>query len=101
MHDLDRIAPKADSTILIIDAGPIGLCLAQLLKLNDDAYLMLTANAGLKMELAKKLAYADEYMDLDRERPQAQWTELKERFTYGLNIVIEASESVQMLKNTI
>lgn len=72
MYGLDRIIPKADSTILIIDAGAIDLCLAQLLKLNDDAHLMLAANIGPKMKLAKKLTYADEYMNLDRERPQAQ-----------------------------
>ena len=101
MHGLDRIAPKAGSTILMIGAGPIGLYLAQLLKLNGDAHLVLTANAGPKMKLAKKLAYADEYMNLDRERSQAQWTELKERFAYGFDVVVEASGSVQMLKDTI
>ena len=101
IHGLDRIAPKAGSTILMIGAGPTGLCLAQLLKLNGGAHLVLAANAGPKMELAKKLACADEYVDLDRERPQAQWTELKERFAYGFDVVVEASGSVQVLKDAI
>ena len=62
---------------------------------------MLAANAGPKMELAKKLACADEYVDLDRERPQAQWADLKERYAYGFDVVIEASGSVQVLKDAI
>ena len=101
IHGLDRIAPKAGSTVLMIGAGPTGLCLAQLLKLNGAAHMVLAANAGPKMELAKKLACADEYVDLDREHPQAQWAELKEKYTYGFDVVIEASGSVQVLKDSI
>ena len=101
IHGLDRIAPKAGSTVLMIGAGPTGLCLAQLLKLNGAAHMVLAANAGPKMELAKKLACADEYVDLDREHPQAQWAELKEKYAYGFDVVIEASGSVQVLKDSI
>ena len=101
IHGLDRIAPKPGSTVLMIGAGPTGLCLAQLLKLNGGAHVVLAANAGPKMELAKKLACADEYVDLDRERPQAQWAELKEKYTYGFDVVVEASGSVQVLKDAI
>ena len=95
------IAPKAGSTVLMICAGPTGLCLAQLLKLNGGAHMVLAANAGPKMELARKLACADEYVVLDRERPQAQWAASKEKYAYGFDVVIEASGSVQALKDAI
>ena len=101
IHGLDRIAPKAGSTILMIGAGPTGLCLAQLLKLNGSAHLVLAANAGPKMELAKELGCADEYVDLDRERPEAQWTELKEEFKYGFDVVVEATGNVMVLNDAI
>ena len=101
IHGLDRIAPKAGSTILMIGAGATGLCLSQLLKLNGSAHLVLAANAGPKMELAKKLGCADEYVDLDRKQPETQWTELKERFKYGFDVVVEASGSVKVLNDAI
>ena len=101
IHGLDRIAPKVGSTILMIGAGATGLCLAQLLKSNGSARLVLAANAGQKMELARKLKCADEYVDLDRERPEPQWTELKKRYKYGFDIVVEASGSVEVLNDAI
>jgi D-arabinitol dehydrogenase (NADP+) len=61
----------------MIGAGPAGLILAQLLKLNGANYLTLAANAGLKMGLAKKLEVADEYIPLDRKRPKKQWEQMK------------------------
>ena len=85
----------------MIGAGATGLCLAQLLKLNGSARLVLAANAGPKMELAKKLKCADDYVDLDREKPEAQWTKLKESFKHGFDVVVEASGSVKVLNDAI
>jgi D-arabinitol dehydrogenase (NADP+) len=101
VHGLDRIDPKVGSTMLMIGAGPTGLCLAQLLKLNGCSHLVLAANAGPKMELAKKLHCADEYIDLDREEPAAQWTALKESYPTGFDVVVEASGSPQVLEQAI
>ena len=101
IHGLDRIAPKVGSTILMIGAGATGLCLAQLLKLNGSAKLVLAANAGPKMELAKKLGCADEYVDLDREQPEAQWRDLKKRNEHGFDVVVEASGSLKVLNDAI
>ena len=53
------------------------------------------------MELARKLRCADEYVDLDREQPEAQWRELKENFKYGFDVVVEASGSVKVLNDAI
>lgn len=101
VHGLDKIAPKVGSTMLMIGAGPTGLCLAQLLKVNGAAHLVLAANAGPKMELAKKLNCADEYVDLDRSDPAAQWKKLKETYPYGFDVVVEASGSIEVLEQAI
>lgn len=101
VHGLDRIDPKVGSTTLMIGAGPTGLCLAQLLKLNGSSRLVLAANAGPKMELAKKLDCADEYIDLDRKKPAAQWAALQASYPYGFDVVVEASGSPQVLEKAI
>jgi threonine dehydrogenase-like Zn-dependent dehydrogenase len=61
----------------MIGAGPTGLVLAQLLKLNGGCHVTLAANAGIKMELAQKLEAADEYIFLDRKTPEKQWEQIK------------------------
>jgi threonine dehydrogenase-like Zn-dependent dehydrogenase len=61
----------------MIGAGPTGLVLAQLLKLNGGCHVTLAANAGIKMELAQKLEAADEYIFLDRKHPEKQWEQIK------------------------
>src|SRR5271170_186464 len=76
-HGLEKIAPKLGSSVLMIGAGPTGLVLAQLLKLNGGCHVTLAANAGIKMELAQKLDAADEYIFLDRKTPEKQWEQIK------------------------
>jgi D-arabinitol dehydrogenase (NADP+) len=49
VHGLDKIRPKPGSECLLIGAGPTGLILAQLLKLNGAQRVVLAANKGLKM----------------------------------------------------
>lgn len=62
--------------------------LAQLLKLNGAVRLVLAAPAGPKLELAKKLEAADEYIALDRENSAAQLEELKKQNPYGFDAVV-------------
>jgi D-arabinitol dehydrogenase (NADP+) len=75
----------------MIGAGPTGLILAQLLKLNGASKVTLAANKGIKMDLAKKLDAADEYIELDRQNPDAQWAKLKRDNPYGFDVVVEAT----------
>ncbi|KAA1138169.1 N-terminal acetyltransferase A complex catalytic subunit ard1 [Puccinia graminis f. sp. tritici] len=49
VHGLDKIRPKPGSECLLIGAGPTGLILAQLLKLNGAQRVVLAANKGMKM----------------------------------------------------
>lgn len=56
------------------------MILAQLLKLNGARRVVIAANAGVKMDLAKKLNCADEYVELVRgggEETKKQWAKLK------------------------
>ena len=101
IHGMDRIRPEVGSTILLIGCGPTGLCLAQLLKNNGGQHVVLASNKGPKMELAKKLNAADEYIELDRKNPTSQWEELKSRYPYGFDTVVEATGNHKVLENAI
>ncbi|KAH9223892.1 chaperonin 10-like protein [Leptodontidium sp. 2 PMI_412] len=101
VHGMDRIRPEVGSSILLIGSGPTGLCLAQLLKANGGAHMVLASNAGPKMDLAKKLNCADEYIELSRTDPSKQWEALKGKYPYGFDVVVEASGSHAMLEKAI
>ena len=85
---MDRLAPPVGIEVLIIGAGPTGLVLAQLLKLNGAARVVIAANKGIKMDLAKQLDAGNEYIELDRANPQAQWDALKQANPYGFDVVV-------------
>lgn len=100
-HGLEKIAPKFGSSVLMFGAGPTGLCLAQLLRQNGGSHVVIAAPGGLKMDLAKKLGAGDEYVELSRKDPQAQFTKLKEDNPYGFDIVVEATGSAKILEDSI
>ena len=50
------------------------------------------------MDIAKKINAADEYIELDRKAPEAQWKKLKEDNPYGFDVVVEAT-GVEKLAN--
>ncbi|KAK2736635.1 hypothetical protein FQN55_001581 [Onygenales sp. PD_40] len=100
-HGLDKIAPKMGSTVLMFGAGPTGLVLAQMLRLNGGCKVVIAAPEGLKMDLAKSLDAADEYVALSRKDPSAQFAELKAANPYGFDIVVEATGSVKILEDSI
>jgi threonine dehydrogenase-like Zn-dependent dehydrogenase len=56
----------ANVLVLLLGAGPTGLILAQLLKLNGASRVVIAANKGIKMDIAKNLEAGDEYIELDR-----------------------------------
>lgn len=53
------------------------------------------------MNLAKSLDAADEYVDLSRKDPSAQYQKLKNDNPYGFDIVVEATGSVRVLEDAI
>ncbi|GJJ10524.1 putative secondary metabolism biosyntheticenzyme [Clathrus columnatus] len=98
IHGLDKLNPPVGTEVLLLGAGPTGLILAQLLKLNGALRVVIAANKGMKMDIAKKLNCGDEYVELDRKDAQAQWDKLKLDNPYGFDIVIEAT-GVEKLAN--
>ena len=98
IHGLDKLNPPVGIEVLLLGAGPTGLILAQLLKLNGASRVVIAANKGIKMDIAKKINAADEYIELDRKSPEAQWMKLKEDNPYGFDVVVEAT-GVEKLAN--
>ncbi|MBW0529330.1 hypothetical protein O181_069045 [Austropuccinia psidii MF-1] len=101
VHGLDKIRPKPGSECLLIGAGPTGLILAQLLKLNGAQRVVLAANKGIKMDIARKIEAADEYIDLDRKDAAAQWAQLKKDNPYGFDVVVEATGVESIVNDSI
>ena len=98
VHGLDRLklnygaGPGPTSgvgvEVLLLGAGPTGLIMAQLLRLNGASKVVVAARKGVKMDVAKKLDIADEYIEVDRENPEAEWNRLKERNPFGFDVVV-------------
>ncbi|KAI0336744.1 NADP+-dependent D-mannitol dehydrogenase [Cubamyces sp. BRFM 1775] len=101
VHGMDKLDAPVGVEALIIGSGPTGLILAQLLKLNGATRIVVAANKGIKMDIAKQLGTADEYIELDRDNPNAQWEELKQRNPYGFDVVVEATGSEKIANEAI
>ena len=98
IHGLDKLNQSVGAEVLLLGAGPTGLILAQLLKLNGASKVILAANKGIKMDIAKQLDAADEYIELDRQNPEPQWAKLRKDNPYGFDVVVEAT-GVEKLAN--
>ncbi|HWK26591.1 MAG TPA: zinc-dependent alcohol dehydrogenase family protein [Solirubrobacter sp.] len=96
VHGMDRIALTPGCDVLLLGAGPTGLVLAQLLKRNGAARLVVAAPAGAKLELAGELA-ADETVAIDRADPAAAFAALGHANPYGFDVVVEATGAAPLL----
>ncbi|GJJ15899.1 hypothetical protein Clacol_010177 [Clathrus columnatus] len=101
LHGIDMLKCTAGVEVLVLGAGPAGLLFCQLLKLNGAIKVVLASNKGRKMEVSKQIDAADEYVEFDRDQPGSQWTDLKERYPDGFDIVIEATGSEEVLNKAI
>jgi D-arabinitol dehydrogenase (NADP+) len=90
IHGMDKLNPSVGIEALIIGSGPTGLILAQLLKLNGAARVVIAANKGIKTQVAQELQAGDEYIELDRQNPEAQWEKLKKDNPYGFDVVVSS-----------
>ncbi|KAL4932829.1 uncharacterized protein BDV17DRAFT_253886 [Aspergillus undulatus] len=102
-HGIDKIAPYMGSKVLLFGAGPTGLVLAQLLRLNGGCNVVVAAPEGVKMELGRSLDAADEYIDLPRDQTasSAVLKKLYQDNPYGFDIVVEATGSANILERAL
>lgn len=101
IHGLEQLDPGIGIEALVIGAGPTGLILAQLLKQNGAARVVVAANKGIKTQVARQLGAADEYVELNRTNPEAQWEQLKKENPYGFDVVVEATGSEKIANDAI
>lgn len=104
IHGLDRLRPKVGSEVLLLGAGPTGLIMAQLLKLNGARRVVIAANDGIKMDIAEKLNCADEYIRLKRgggEETAKQWAQIKKDNPHGFDIVAECTGVEKLVDDSI
>ena len=100
-HGMDRIKPPVGSKILLLGAGATGLCFAQLLRINGGSHVVIASNAGPKMDLARSLKVADDYVEFERNDPSQQWADLKARYPHGFDVVVEVTGSHKILERAI
>ncbi|KAJ7048497.1 chaperonin 10-like protein [Mycena amicta] len=101
VHGADKLNLPVGAEVLILGSGPTGLILAQLLKLNGAARVVIAANKGIKTQIARQLDAADEYVEINRESPGAAWSALKESYPYGFDAVVEATGSEAVANESI
>ncbi|KAF2257845.1 GroES-like protein [Lojkania enalia] len=104
VHGLDRLLPRPGSTALLLGVGPTSICLAQLLRLNGVQKLVVAARVGDKMSLGKKLAIADEYLELGRSNEEVnrqKWADLRTKYPHGFDNVVDATGDPRMLNLAI
>jgi len=101
IHGMDKLNAPVGIDALVIGAGPTGLILAQLLKLNGAAKVVIAANKGIKTQIAQDLGAGDAYVELDRENPAPQWEQLRRNHPYGFDVVVEATGNEEVANNSI
>jgi len=101
VHGVDKLQAPIGAEALVIGAGPTGLILAQLLKLNGAANVVVVANKSIKTQVAKDIGAGDVVVELDRQNPDEQWKQLKEDFPFGFDVVVEATGSEKVATDAI
>jgi D-arabinitol dehydrogenase (NADP+) len=97
---METLDMKPGSTVLLLGAGPTGQVLAQLLKLNGAARVIVAAPSGPKLDLVARLA-ADDVVAIDRKDPEIHRRRLRELSPKGFDYVVEATGSPQLLQDAI
>ncbi|KIY53755.1 hypothetical protein FISHEDRAFT_68580 [Fistulina hepatica ATCC 64428] len=81
IHGLDKLYPLVDIKVLLLGADLTGLILTQVLNLNSAMCVVITANKGIKIDLAKQLDAANKYLKFDCQKSDAQCAQLKAEHT--------------------
>jgi len=90
VHGIDVIEPRVGDEVLQFGAGPTGLILAQLLRHNGAAKLVMADLSPMKLELAARTAGAETVM-VDRNNPDAHIRIITDGQPRGFDIVVDAT----------
>jgi D-arabinitol dehydrogenase (NADP+) len=100
LHGIEVLDAKPGSDVLLFGAGPTGQVLAQLVKLNGAARLVVAAPPGKKLDLVSKLA-ADDVAVMDRQDPEVHRKRLRELSPNGFDYVIEATGAAPVCEEAL
>jgi len=90
VHGIDVIDPRAGDEVLQFGAGPTGLILAQLLRHNGAAKLVMADLSPAKLELAARSAGAEKVL-VDRNDPEAHMRIITDGQPRGFDVVVDAT----------
>jgi D-arabinitol dehydrogenase (NADP+) len=100
LHGIEVLDARPGSDVLLFGAGPTGQVLAQLVKLNGAARLVVAAPPGKKLDLISKLA-ADEVVPIDRQDANVHRKHLQELSPNGFDYVIEATGAAPVCQEAL
>jgi len=100
LHGMDVIRIRPGSEVLLYGAGPTGLILAQLARLNGAAFLAVAAPPGKKLDMAKALA-ADAVYPIDKKDFGKHRNAIRDAHPRGFDTVIEATGIPELLREAI
>ncbi|KAJ4401072.1 hypothetical protein N0V91_008213 [Didymella pomorum] len=102
-HGIERMALEVGSRVLLFGCGPTGILLAQLIRLNGAAHLTIASKGGPKLDLARSLDIADEYIEISDSPDQASadLQTLQDSNPHGFDTVIEATGSPSVLESSL
>ena len=100
LHGIEVLDAKPGSDVLLFGAGPTGQVLAQLVKLNGAARLVVAAPPGQKLDLISRLA-ADQVVPMDRQDSDVHTKRLRELSPNGFDYVIEATGAAPICEEAL
>lgn len=100
-HGIERMGIEPGSRVLLFGCGPTGILLAQLIRLNGAAHLTIASKGGAKLDLAKKMGIADDYVTISDTQPDADMRALASANPHGFDIVVEATGAPTVLEHAI
>lgn len=98
IHAVDRCEVKFGDSIVVMGAGPMGLILAQLLKHSGARRVILIASTESKLQKAREMGIDDTIL-VDRKDYSIHTKALKELEPLGVDIVVDATGSVDMIRH--
>lgn len=96
VHGMDRIDLKCGDDVLLFGSGPTGMLLAQLIKYNGAANLIVAAPTKFKLDILESMGI--QTIQIDRNDYSKHTNELTKLFPRGFDVVIDATGYAPMLE---